>query len=256
MNNENTPITEFDLSLIADFFNKLGQQGPGGEAETLRALEFVPIKPGLRIADIGSGTGRQTQTIASCRDCSVTAVDLMPEMIEVLNERMKNAGLGEKVTGIVASMADLPFEEESFDVIWCEGAIYNVGFEEGLSLWRKFLKPGGWIVVTDCSWLTNARPENPQYILENFPDIGEIPQKVGILQKAGYMPVAHFTLPEQCWTENYYAQMGTEIPKFRARHADSAEAQTFIRMMQEDIDHYRENKAFFGYVFYIGQKIG
>ena len=42
-------------------------------------------------------------------------------------------------------MDALPFGEEELDMIWCEGAIYNIGFERGLKEWRKYLKPGGYI---------------------------------------------------------------------------------------------------------------
>ena len=39
-------------------------------------------------------------------------------------------GLSEKVTTLCCSMDNLPFGDEEYDVIWSEGAIYNVGFEE------------------------------------------------------------------------------------------------------------------------------
>jgi hypothetical protein len=40
-------------------------------------------------------------------------------------------------------MDDLPFKEEELDLIWSEGAIYNIGFEKGLREWRKYLKKMG-----------------------------------------------------------------------------------------------------------------
>jgi SAM-dependent methyltransferase len=59
------------------------------------------------------------------------------------------------VKGIVGNMENLPFQEEEFDLIWSEGAIYNIGFERGLNEWRKFLKPGGYIAVSEntCNYL-------------------------------------------------------------------------------------------------------
>ena len=67
MNNENKePIFEFDLTLIADFFRALDRQGPGGDEQTIRALGFLPATgPGLRVADIGCGTGRQTEVLGT-----------------------------------------------------------------------------------------------------------------------------------------------------------------------------------------------
>ncbi len=61
MNKENKePIFEFDFTLIANFFCGIDRQGPGSDEQTLRALEFIDTnRTGLRIADIGCGTGRR-----------------------------------------------------------------------------------------------------------------------------------------------------------------------------------------------------
>lgn len=55
-------------------------------------------------------------------------------------------------------MDNLPFREEELDLIWSEGAIYNIGFERGLNEWRKYLKTGGYIAVSEISWFTEQRP--------------------------------------------------------------------------------------------------
>ena len=136
MEQENKQIFDFDLKMIADFFRELDRQGPGGVEQTLRALEFVPDRPGMRIADIGCGTGGQTVTIARNRDCTITAVDLLPELLEEFRARIKKAGLENRVTAIQGSMDALPFSPGEFDVIWAEGSIYNIGFERGLREWR------------------------------------------------------------------------------------------------------------------------
>ena len=216
MNNENKePIFEFDLTLIADFFRALDRQGPGGDEQTIRALGFLPATgPGLRVADIGCGTGRQTEVLARHLDGTITAVDLLPGMIEELRARMKRTGLSEKVTALVGSMDELPFGDEELDLIWAEGSIYNIGFERGFTEWRRFLKPGGVIAVTECSWLAPSRLPETAYIRENFPDIGTPAAKVRILEKAGYVPLAHFVLPQHCWTQNYYAAVAARIPDF------------------------------------------
>lgn len=81
--------------------------------QTLRALEFIDTnRTGLRIADIGCGTGRQTEVLARHLDGTITAVDLLPEMIAGLGARMQKAGLSDKVTGIVGSMDDLPVRRQ------------------------------------------------------------------------------------------------------------------------------------------------
>lgn len=248
------PITEFDLKLIADFFRKLDRQGPGSKEQTLRALEFVPDIPKMQIADIGCGTGGQTATIAQHRDCTITGVDLLPELLEGFRTRMEKAGLTNRVTSIEASMDALPFRSGEFDVIWAEGSIYNIGFERGLAEWRRFLKPGGVVAVTECSWLTASRMPTTPYILENFPEIDTPSAKVRILENAGYIPVAHFVLPANCWTENYFAPVAARIPVFLEEQGHSPAAVRMAALLRDEIEHYRNHGKDYGYVFYIGRK--
>lgn len=256
MNKENKePIFEFDLSFIASFFCGIDRQGPGGDEQTLRALEFLPeTGPDLRIADIGCGTGHQTEVLARRLGGTITAVDLLPEMIEGLEARMRRAGLNDRVTGLVGSMDDLPFRDEAFDLIWAEGSIYNIGFGRGLAEWRRFLKPGGVIAVTECSWLSGARLPESKFIRENFPDIDTPSAKVRILEETGYAPLAHFALPPHCWTENYFALTAARLPAFLEEQGHSPVAVRFAELMQEEVAHYRQYGSYYGYVFYIGQK--
>jgi SAM-dependent methyltransferase len=84
----------------------------------------------------------------------------------------------------VSSMDRLPFQPESLDLIWSEGAIYNIGFERGLTEWRKFLKTGAFIAVSEVSWFTDERPaEIDEFWKEAYPEIDTIPNKVAQLQK-------------------------------------------------------------------------
>lgn len=256
MNKENKePIHAFDIRLIANFFKGLDRQGPGGDEQTRRALELIgPIPSGARIADIGCGSGRQTAVLAEQLDAKITAVDLLPELIEGLEARMKRSQFGHKVTPLVGSMDDLPFDDESLDVIWAEGSIYNIGFERGLVHWRRLLKPGGAIAVTECSWLSASRRPDTAYVRENFPDIATPSAKLRILENAGYTPLAHFLLPEHCWTTNYLVPVAARIPRFLEEQGFSSAAVRMTELLKAEYEHYRIHGKDYGYVFYIGRK--
>ena len=58
-------------------------------------------------------------------------------------KKAKENNLIDRIATKEMLMDRLVFDENSFDVIWSEGAIYNIGFEKGLSLWRKYLKDNG-----------------------------------------------------------------------------------------------------------------
>lgn len=122
-NNENNhSIHEFDYSLICEYFSSIDRQGPGSDAFTLQALNFInPLIPKARIADLGCGTGSSAILLAKATDAEVVALDLFPDFLDKLTRRAAKEGVADRIHPIVGSMDALPFEKESFDVIWSEG---------------------------------------------------------------------------------------------------------------------------------------
>ncbi|MCP4708166.1 MAG: class I SAM-dependent methyltransferase, partial [Planctomycetes bacterium] len=194
-----------DYQLLIDLHKHAVRQGPGGEAETKRALDMAGLdrsRP-LTIADIGCGTGASTLLLAKELNATITAVDFLPEFLEVLLQRAQAEGVADHITTLNCSMDTLPFSDEKFDVIWSEGAIYNMGFEAGVSAWNRFLKPGGKLIVSEITWLTATRPLDLQsYWEKEYPQIDVASSKIEILERHGYSPEAYFFLPTHCWLEN------------------------------------------------------
>jgi len=52
----------------------------------------------------------------------------------------------------------MDFSPASFDVIWSEGAIYNLGVENGLRKIKRFVRPSGHVAVSECVRLQPAPP--------------------------------------------------------------------------------------------------
>lgn len=257
MSEDPKSIHEFDFELICEYFSGLERQGPGSPEVTLKALSFVDhLTADSRIADIGCGTGGQTRVMAAHAPGRITGIDLFPTFIDLFNRQAKQANLQDRLTGLVASMESLPFREEELDLIWSEGAIYNIGFERGLREWRRFLKPGGYIAVSEASWFTAERPlEIEAFWQDAYPGIDTIPNKVAQVQKAGYLPVATFILPDNCWTEHFYAPQVAARDTFLKKHAGNKTAEEFIANERHEAELYRKYKDFYGYVFYVGKKI-
>ncbi len=257
MSNENKSIHAFDFNLICGYFSAIERQGPGSPEVTLKALSFIDnLTDKSRIADIGCGTGGQTMVLAQNAPGQITGIDLFPMFIDLFNANTGKLGLSKKVNGVVGSMDNLPFQPEELDLIWSEGAIYNIGFERGLNEWRKFLKTSGYIAVTEVSWFTDERPsEIVKFWTDAYPEIDTIPNKVAQLQKAGYIPVATFILPENCWTEHFYAPQAAAQEAFLKKHAGNKTAEELVANERHEAQLYQKYKAFYGYVFYIGMKI-
>lgn len=257
MSSENQTIHDFDIKLICEYFSLINRQGPGSTEMTIKALSFIEgLNPDSRIADLGCGTGAPTMDLARNAPGHVTGLDMFPRFIDQLNARAASFGLQNRVQGIVGSMDQLPFQKESLDLIWSEGAIYNIGFERGLKEWREFLKPGGFIAVSEASWFTTTRPQEiTDFWQEVYPAIDTISAKTAQMERAGYIPLATFILPENCWIEEFYTLQKAAQETFLQRYPDNPAAFALLENERREADLYNQYKDYYGYVFYIGRKI-
>jgi len=257
MDNEIKTIHDFEFNLICEYFLQAERQGPGSPEETLKALSFIEgLTETSKIADIGCGTGGQTMVLAQNTRCQIIGIDLYPGFINQLNQNVQNKNLQDRVKGMVGNMENLPFQEEELDLIWSEGAIYNIGFERGIKEWRKFLKPNGYIAVTENTWFTEERPDEIQdFWQQAYPEIDTISNKVAQMQKAGYLPIAAFVLHESVWTDFYFVMQPPIQEKFLKKYAGNKTVEEYIASERYEQELYRKYKAYYGYVFYIGKKL-
>lgn len=247
-----------DLRLLIDLHRDGQRQGPGGDAETRLAIALSGLKgtAGLRIADIGCGTGASTLVLADELDAAITAVDFLPEFLAALEEAARRAGVADRITTLSASMESLPFEAGAYDAIWAEGAIYNMGFAAGAEAWRAYLKPDGILAVSELTWLTDRRPTELQSHWEQeYPEVDTASGKMAVLECLGYSPIGYFPLPEHCWLDNYYRPMQERFPAFLDRHGSSEAARAVVAAEETEIALYERHRAFVSYGYYIARKV-
>lgn len=101
-----------------------------GKNSTIELAALLQFSPGLRVLDVGCGLGGSARYIAKEHDCKVTGVDLTMEYIETAKQLSDMVGLGSKVEFKQASALNLPFDDESFDVVWTEHAQMNIRDKE------------------------------------------------------------------------------------------------------------------------------
>ena len=246
-----------DLQLLIDLHKRAKRQGPGGDEETRKAIDLARLDSStpLKIADIGCGTGSSAMILAQQLNAQVTAVDFLSEFLEVLKDNTKNEGLTEKINPLACSMDNLPFSDGEYDVIWSEGAIYNIGFEKGIKDWKHFLKPEGILVVSEITWITATRPsELEKFWVGEYPEIDTASAKINILEKNGYSPVGYFVLPEHCWLDNYYRPIQTSFAKFLQRNGNSRSTQAIVAAEKTEIALYEKYKNHYSYGVYIARR--
>jgi SAM-dependent methyltransferase len=247
-----------DYQLLIDLHKGAHRQGPGGDAETAMTLDLsrVDRSAPLRIADIGCGTGASTLVLAQRLNAQITAVDFLEDFLEVLDGKAKKRGLSQSITTLACAMEDLPFGDGEFDVIWSEGAIYNIGFEKGIKDWNRYLKKGGVLAVSEITWMTDSRPSDLQeYWHAEYPEIDVASAKIGILEKHGYSPIGYFVLPEHCWLANYYRPMQNSFQDFLNRNGNSEDAHAIVAAEKREIELYEKYKTYYSYGVYIARKL-
>lgn len=252
-----TDQTPSMLDLVIELHKPLDRLGPGSAESTNRALDFVEgLESMKRVLDLGCGTGSQTMILSERIPGSITGIDLFSDFTDELNAQAEKKGLGDRVRGVQGSMDKLDVEPESIDLIWCEGAIDGVGFEKMLGYWSSFLKPNGYVAVTCPSWLTDDRvAEVDDFWTQAGSGLDTAAQNVGILQKAGYAPVATFVLPKECWTQNYFAPRRAAETDLLAKYPNSETVAEFVAGNHYEEELFAAYGDLYGYVFYIGKKL-
>ncbi len=247
-----------NYDLLIDLHKSNKRQGPGGNEQTKLALQLAGLMNSsqpLQIADIGCGTGASTLTLAENLNATITAVDLFQDFLDVLSEDAGKRGVADKIKTLAASMEELPFEEGSLDVIWAEGAIYNMGFAKGVEYFKRFLKPGGILAASEITWLTNERPaEIQQHWDAEYPEIATASDKIKVLEEQGFILKGYFPLSESSWIENYYTPLENNYEAFLDKH-NSEDAQAIIEAEKAEVALYKKSRVYYSYGFYIARKV-
>jgi len=175
--------------------------------------------------------------------------------LESLNKSAEEQGLQDKVTTLQESMDKLPFNKEEFDIIWSEGAIYNIGFENGIKKWKEFLKNGGYLVLSEITWISQNRPkELNEFWTAEYTEINTASIKINQLEINGFSLMAYFYLSPESWIENFYNPLSSKFDSFLKRNNYSELAQKVIQDTKTEIEFYNDFKEYFSYGFYIARK--
>jgi len=110
-----------------------------------RLVEAAGIGPGMRVLDIGAGTGNASIPAAQA-GAEVTASDLTPELLEAGRRPARGAGV--ELDWVEADAEHLPFEDASFDVVMsCIGVMFAPMHQPAADELVRVCRPGGTIAL-------------------------------------------------------------------------------------------------------------
>lgn len=241
-------------AFFALFHAGLPRLGPGTEADTAQALSLVSgLPPSPKILDVGCGNGAQTLALARLLpEAEITAVDLYGHFLEELERRASRAGCLDRLRLVQGDMGNLAFEPGAFDLVWSEGAAYHIGFAKALASWRRLVRPGGTVALSDIGWFKPNPPED----LRAFWDVecpgmeleaDHVPQAV----EAGYVIDGLFRLPARSWWTEFYTPLSEELQRFCSSNADKPDWLAVADMTRRELDMHRRYGDWYGYTFYV-----
>lgn len=250
MEMNNDPSFRFFL----DFYADLPRQGPGDDQVTRHILGMLTGLPENPVAlDMGCGSGAQTLVLASS-GCSVTAVDIHPIMLERLSQQAGNKGLSHQIRPICSSMYDYK-HDMPVDLVWSEGAVYIIGFENGLRLWQPFLKEGGYLVVSEMTRISDDPPDDiRRYWEREYPAVQTVAGNELIISRAGYRWLGTVRLPDHAG-DSFYTPQKEKIRLIRQNRSLSPQEEEIIGSIETEIRMFETYRGMYGYVFYLMQKV-
>lgn len=239
-----------------EVYEHLPRQGPGSRACAARALDLCrALPPSPAVLDLGCGVGGQTLHLAELTSGSIVAVDSHGPSIERLRATVAARGLDGHVRPVVGDMARPGLPSESFDLVWSEGALYNVGIANALRVCLALLRPGGYLAFTDAVW---RREDPPPAVKESFdldyPAMGLVADVLAAIRRSGFTLVGHFTLPDEAWWDDFYAPMERRIEELRGEHEGDAEALAALDQLAQEPEMYRRHSSFFAYEFFVARR--
>lgn len=240
------------IELLIALHDGLPRQGPGDSASTRRALALCAALPDApEILDIGCGTGAQTLTLAAATTGRITALDRSLDFLRSLRRTVIEGGWTSRVRLCQGDMRALPFREARFDLIWSEGAIYIMGFDAGLTQWRSWVKPGGYLAVSELSWFRSDQPvELKAFFDAEYPALRSVEANLTAAGERGWQVVGHFPLPWSAW-QAYYDPLRERLPAFRAAHVGDADAQAVADLTESEMALMARYTEDCGYAFYV-----
>jgi SAM-dependent methyltransferase len=242
--------------IFFELYEGLPRQGPGNRACTARALGLCRDLPQMpAVLDLGCGVGGQTLHLAELTKGSIVAIDNHAPSIERLRATAAQRGLGERIRPVIGDMARPGLRPESFDLIWSEGALYNIGIENALRICHGLLRSGGYLAFTDAVW----RKENPPTEVKesfdlDYPTMGRVPDVLAAIGKTGFSLVGHFTLPDEAWWDGFYTPMERCIEELRGKYTGDAEALAVLDQLGQEPEMHRQYSDYYAYEFFVARR--
>lgn len=147
-------------------------------------------------------------------------------------------------------MGNLDWEPGSIDLLWSEGAAYNLTFKGALKAWRPLMAANGIAVISEMSYFTKEVPKPVRIYWQNaYSAIGTESENSNHANLSGFEVVEIHRLPSKAWWDNYYDPLQKKMESFKT--SNESIMQAVIKDTEEEMKFFKEYDMYYGYSFYI-----
>lgn len=131
--------------------------GDAANRLTDKLTGLLTIEPGDRLLDIGCGIGAPAIRLAMAHDIEVVGISISQRQVERARDLAASAGLAGRLSFQFADAMDLPFPNESFDIVWALESLHHMPDRaQALHQAVRVLRPGGRVAIGDFMLLESA----------------------------------------------------------------------------------------------------
>ena len=140
---DGAPVPPADLAPVDEFHIR-------GRTATLEVAEALELAPEVHVLDLGSGLGGPARTLAEVSGCTVTGIDLTPELCEVATALSQWSGMSERTRFRVGDATATGLPDAAVDAVFTVHVAMNIADKAALYAEAfRVLRPGGRFVVYD-----------------------------------------------------------------------------------------------------------
>jgi ubiquinone/menaquinone biosynthesis C-methylase UbiE len=136
-------LTLQDLAPVDEFHIR-------GQEATAELARSARLDDTMHVLDVGSGVGGPSRYLAAEFGCRVTGLDLTEAYCRAAQVLADRLGLGDRIVYRQGNALNMPFDDESFEVVWTQHTAMNIDDKPRLysEMWRV-VKRGGLIAIYD-----------------------------------------------------------------------------------------------------------
>ncbi len=202
---------------------------------TRKAYQQLPHIKEPQILDIGCGSGVPAIQLAKLSEGKTIGIDIDQACIDEFNKKIKQEGLANRVKAIKLSFSEMKFPNEPFDIIWSEGVIGELHFEDELKNWRRLLKQNGYLIIHyQISAVNESLSRTPSF---------------------GYALVDTILLPPGVWWTEFYKPIEEKMCFLLQKYQSDPDASKLLKILQSEIAMVKKSPYDFDTAFFIMKKV-